>query len=80
MSPTRLRAEIASLRERDLLPVAIVATAGTTDFGSIDNLQQFARIAAEENIWLHVDAAYGGALLSPPATPPSSLASTSPTP
>jgi len=66
MRPDRLRAEIASLRQRDLLPVAIVATAGTTDFGSIDDLQQIARIASEENIWLHVDAAYGGALLLSP--------------
>ena len=66
MSPSRLRTEIASLRERDLLPAAIVATAVKTDFGSIDDLQQIARIAAEENIWLHVDAAYGGALLLSP--------------
>jgi L-2,4-diaminobutyrate decarboxylase len=47
----------------DAVPVAIVATAGTTDFGSVDPLRECAAIAARYGVRLHVDAAYGGGAL-----------------
>ncbi|MFP3831384.1 pyridoxal phosphate-dependent decarboxylase family protein [Chryseobacterium sp. SIMBA_028] len=45
------------------IPIGIVATAGTTDFGNVDPLEDIANIAEHYNIWMHVDAAYGCALL-----------------
>jgi L-2,4-diaminobutyrate decarboxylase len=63
MKPSALNQSLALLQADGLLPMAIVATAGTTDFGSIDPLPEIAAMARSANAWLHVDAAYGGALL-----------------
>ena len=63
MDPVALRAALARLQSQNLLPMAIVATAGTTDFGSIDSIPALAALARDAKTWLHVDAAYGGALL-----------------
>jgi L-2,4-diaminobutyrate decarboxylase len=66
MNPAAVAEVLDQLRAEKLLPMAIVATAGTTDFGSIDPLQQIAELAKSSGAWLHVDAAYGGALLFSP--------------
>jgi L-2,4-diaminobutyrate decarboxylase len=63
MQPTELDRMITGLRAQGLEPFAVVATAGTTDFGSFEPLTAIASIARLHRLWMHVDAAYGGALL-----------------
>ncbi|CUU26155.1 L-2,4-diaminobutyrate decarboxylase (plasmid) [Duffyella gerundensis] len=63
MDMNDLRAKLAQAEANDEQILAIVATAGTTDAGAIDPLREIAALAAERQIWVHVDAAWGGALL-----------------
>jgi glutamate/tyrosine decarboxylase-like PLP-dependent enzyme len=53
---------IAEDRAAGLLPWCIAAVAGSTNTGSIDDLAGLADLAQREDLWLHVDAAYGGAV------------------
>jgi glutamate/tyrosine decarboxylase-like PLP-dependent enzyme len=43
---------------------AVIATGGTTNAGIVDDLEGIAKICARENLWFHVDAAYGGGALA----------------
>ncbi|WP_264524227.1 pyridoxal phosphate-dependent decarboxylase family protein [Flavobacterium sp. N502536] len=63
MDPEKLEKAIADEIKKGNIPIAITATAGTTDFGNIDPLKTIAAIASQHNLWLHVDAAYGCGLL-----------------
>ncbi|MXP57925.1 aspartate aminotransferase family protein [Pantoea sp. Taur] len=63
MDVNDLKAKLAQAEANGEQILAIVATAGTTDAGAIDPLREIAGIAAEHSIWMHVDAAWGGALL-----------------
>ena len=62
-------ATIAALSEEDRLRLfAVACTAGTTNLGIIDDLEGIGDVCADEDIWFHVDGAYGGAALAAPST------------
>lgn len=58
-----LEKTIIELKTQGLLPIAYVTTAGTTDYGEIANIEALAACAKKHNLWIHVDAAYGGSLV-----------------
>lgn len=63
MRPDALEAAIGRDREAGLTPWLVIATAGTTDLGVVDPLEDIGRIAKRQGCWFHVDAAYGGYFL-----------------
>ena len=71
MDGAALRATVGQLQPEDRDRVfVVVATAGTTNAGVIDDLDGAGRIASELGVWFHVDGAYGGAALCSPAARP----------
>lgn len=63
MIPGELEAEIHKAREAGLTPFFIGATAGTTVLGAYDPLPEISRIAKENDLWFHVDGAWGGSVI-----------------
>ena len=63
MDVAALEQTLAQLKAEGKIAACIVATAGTTDAGAIDDLKAIRKLADEYQAWLHVDAAWGGALL-----------------
>jgi len=59
MSPAHLREAIAADHAAGRVPLAVVATSGTVNTGSIDPLAEIATLCREHGLWMHVDGAYG---------------------
>ncbi len=60
MKTDALEEQIKEDKKNGLIPLTIFASAGTTDIGAVDPLDEFGDIAGEYDLWFHVDAAYGG--------------------
>ncbi len=58
-----LRQAIKTDQDLGLQPLCLIGTAGTTTSGAIDDLAEIGKIAHANNIWFHIDAAYGGFFL-----------------
>lgn len=61
MDPEQLAAQVTADRAAGKLPFAVVATLGTTGTGALDPLPEVLDICRDQDLWLHVDACYGGA-------------------
>jgi len=63
MDVAALKTQIDADLAQGFLPLAVIATAGTTNSGAIDPLAELAAICHERGLWFHVDGAYGAALV-----------------
>ncbi len=55
--------KITADRKRDLRPFCLIANVGTTNTGAVDPIEELFGICSENDMWLHLDAAYGGAAM-----------------
>ena len=62
MRPDALAEAMAADAAAGLVPWCVVAAAGSTNTGAVDDLPALHRVADEHGAWLHVDGAYGGFL------------------
>jgi aromatic-L-amino-acid decarboxylase len=60
MNVTALREAVARDLADNLKALAVIATVGTTSTASVDPIPEIAKVSRENNIWLHIDGAYGG--------------------
>ena len=60
LSPETVATAVRADRRAGRVPFALCASAGSTNTGAVDPLSDLADVCAEEELWLHVDAAYGG--------------------
>ncbi|MDB2385366.1 aminotransferase class V-fold PLP-dependent enzyme [Polaribacter sp.] len=61
LDTSKLKNEVAKDKLLGNNPFCIIATAGTTNTGTVDDLEEIAKICKNNNLWFHIDAAYGGA-------------------
>ncbi len=70
MDTVQLQNQIRADKEAGDRPFIVIGTAGSVSTGAIDNLAEIAKICREEDLWFHVDGAYGGfAAMLPDASP-----------
>lgn len=62
MDVKALREAIAADLRKEFKPLAVVATVGTTSTASVDPVAEIAAVCREHQMWLHIDAAYGGGM------------------
>ena len=62
-SVNKLKNAIARDRLEGFVPFCVIASAGTTNTGTVDPLLDISTVCKDENVWFHVDAAYGGAAI-----------------
>ena len=62
MDVKALREAIASDLRKEFMPLAVIATVGTTSTASVDPVPAIRAVCREQQMWLHIDAAYGGGL------------------
>ncbi|KAK7745873.1 Glutamate decarboxylase 2 [Cytospora paraplurivora] len=67
MVPAGLRALVQQARRQGFTPLYVNATAGTTVLGSFDPFEDISAVCRAENLWLHVDASWGGCAVFSPA-------------
>jgi aromatic-L-amino-acid/L-tryptophan decarboxylase len=61
-----LAAQVKKDKAKKLNPFLVIASAGTTDTGAIDPLEEIGSLASKNNLWYHIDAAYGGFFMLTP--------------